>query len=95
MLKDIQIDNCTKEIDGILWKEFCVLQNNTKDRDFLRNPDAYRLKEDNWNCDPYFQGMIGMRLVEFGKIVAAIELFCLFVYSLFRRFLTVNFLNIF
>ncbi|XP_070491619.1 solute carrier family 12 member 4 isoform X4 [Chironomus tepperi] len=56
LLKDIQIDNCTKEIDGILWKEFCVLQNNTKDRDFLRNPDAYRLKEDNWNCDPYFQG---------------------------------------
>lgn len=57
LLKDIEIDNCTKEIDGILWKEFCVLQNNTRDRDFLRNPDVYRLKEDNWNCDSYFQGM--------------------------------------
>lgn len=66
LLKDIQIDNCTKEIDGILWNEFCVLQNNTRDRDFIKNPDAYRLKFDNWNCDPYFAGMgmvVGMCVI--------------------------------
>lgn len=56
LLKDIQIDNCTKEIDGTLWQTFCLLTNNTNDRDFVRNPTVYRGKERNWQCDPYFQG---------------------------------------
>lgn len=56
LLKDINIENCTKDIDGILWNEFCVLQNNSRDRDFLRNPDVYRMKTENWNCDTYFAG---------------------------------------
>jgi hypothetical protein len=56
LLKDINMDNCTKEIDGILWNNFCVLSNNTLDRDFMRNKDAYKMKEINWNCDPYFAG---------------------------------------
>ena len=58
LLKDIEIDNCTKEIDGTLWKEFCVLQNNTNDRDFVRNPEMYRSREKNWQCDSYFQGSL-------------------------------------
>lgn len=57
LLKDIQIDNCTKDIDGTLWQEYCILQNNTNDREFVRNPDMYRSKEKNWMCDSYFQGL--------------------------------------
>lgn len=57
LLKDIEIDNCTKEVDGTLWKEYCDLKNNTHDRDFTRNPEIYRGREKNWECDPYFQGL--------------------------------------
>lgn len=58
LLKDIEIDNCTKEIDGTLWQEYCTLYNNTHDRDYVRNPEQYRSREKNWNCDPYFQGSL-------------------------------------
>lgn len=54
LLKDIDIGNCTKDVDGILWQEYCRLQNNTNDRDYVRFPDVYRSKERNWDCDPYF-----------------------------------------
>ena len=57
LLKDINIKNCSKEVDGILWNEFCVLNNNTKDRDYIRNPELFKSRELNWNCDPYFAGM--------------------------------------
>lgn len=57
LLKDINIKNCSKEVDGILWNEFCVLNNNTKDRDYIRNPELFKSRELNWNCDPYFAGL--------------------------------------
>lgn len=56
LLKDIEIDNCTKEVDGTLWQEFCILKNNSNDRDYVRNPDAFRAKQKNWQCDSYFEG---------------------------------------
>lgn len=57
LLKDIQIDNCTKEVDGTLWQEFCILKNNSNDRDYVRNPEAFRSKMKNWQCDSYFEGL--------------------------------------
>lgn len=62
LLKDIDIGNCTKDIDGILWKEFCNLNNNTGDSNFYRNPEVYRTRENNWNCDPYFQGTLHLHV---------------------------------
>lgn len=67
LLKDIQIDNCTKDIDGTLWQEYCILQNNTNDREFVRNPDMYRSKEKNWMCDSYFQGLFSVTVDYFSK----------------------------
>lgn len=56
LLKDIDMDNCTKQVDGVLWQEYCILQNNTNDRDFTRHPELFRSREKNWECDPYFKG---------------------------------------
>lgn len=58
LLKDININNCSKEIDQPLWNTFCELKNNTNDREYTRNPDSYRSKGKNWQCDSYFQGSL-------------------------------------
>lgn len=57
LLKDINIENCTKEVNGPLWEEFCVVQNNTKNPYFTRDFDRYKSEEKNWECDSYFKGL--------------------------------------
>jgi hypothetical protein len=57
LVKDIEIQNCTKEVSGPLWEQFCTVNNNTKDPLFKRDYESYKMIGRNWECDTYFKGI--------------------------------------